>query len=390
MRYQASLSFGTEASCYMIAANSHPSRHYRPISANSTVLSTTPTLSEDPSPAVSSALGASNGVPLYANFKPTPIKEYNSQTSTEVSQTQSDTDVYVLYALDRPTATNPLSISATSGSGPVTDPTNVRSIPSSSSMNLGAIIYYIIQPPPLSTTTPYTGITGELQASFTNAAASCLPGATKPSAQSNTAIGGQTPTSSWHALTLSDATTLNVPPPSALTVGGTITVPNVTSTNFVAIETLVPGGPALTVHSQVVSLAPFATALVLGTTTIPIAGIARLSPQPSPVTVITSSTQVITADWVSGSLDGFQTVVPGTHSMTVSGTLISLETGGNGIVVGSSTFVLSRTTQSNVATATETSNPKAFEGVAGKTASIAYVYATILTGLFIANAFMVV
>ena len=187
-------------------------------------------------------------------------------------------------------------------------------------------------------------------------------------------------------LSLEATPTLQLP---AFTVGGIVITTNAASVYVAAGQTLVPGGPALTINSQVVSLALSATAIILGTTTVPLSVTSGPSVQPLVLPVLTFGTHIVTADSASDFIIGSHTVIPGAPAVTVSGVPISVEIGASGIVIGSNTLGVSPITKTDVpaAPAPAAASPGVFKGVSGKSASITHLYATILTVAYIASTF---
>lgn len=97
-------------------------------------------------------------------------------------------------------------------------------------------------------------------------------------------------------------------------------------------QTLFPGSSPVTVSGTRVSLAPSMSALVIGSSTVPV----RLANSQSlPVIVIGGST--FTPNYASQYPIGSQTLVPGTGRIIVSGVPISLAASESFIVVGTST-----------------------------------------------------
>ena len=179
----------------------------------------------------------------------------------------------------------------------------------------------------------------------------------------NVIIGSQT-LSPGSVITVNETPVSLAPSGTSLFIGGTatfsspipfptggVTVPlpsysgppiteNSVSAFFVGSQSLVPGGPAITVSGAVFSLASLATALVIGTSTIPLN-------QPTPYSVpdiITLDGFSVTADSQSDFLIGTQTLVPGGTAITVSGNVISLASDLGVVVIGLSTETLAEPT----------------------------------------------
>lgn len=138
----------------------------------------------------------------------------------------------------------------------------------------------------------------------------------------------------------------NVPQPTQVTVGTIGTVPVVigpSSEVIVGSQTLQPGGPAITVGGATpVSLAPSATAIVVGGTTSQLPQIfnppAQPAPQPPPVLTIGSSTLTPNAATQFFIAPG-QTLTPGGVA-TIDGTVVSLAPSASFVVIGGSTQIL--------------------------------------------------
>ncbi|MCJ1252994.1 hypothetical protein MMC24_000801 [Lignoscripta atroalba] len=120
------------------------------------------------------------------------------------------------------------------------------------------------------------------------------------------------------------------PAPAVITIGGSTITANAQSDFVIGTQTLKPGGPAITISGTPVSLAPSASALVIGTSTITLGSI------PSPA-VITIGVSTITATAQSEFIIGSQTLRPGAPAITVSGTPISLAPSASDVVIGTTT-----------------------------------------------------
>ena len=98
---------------------------------------------------------------------------------------------------------------------------------------------------------------------------------------------------------------------------------------------VIAGAPTATIHGVPVSLAPLATAIVIGGRTTPL--------PPGQTPIITLGSQPVTASPVSQYVLGGRTIVPGAAAITVSGTRISVPTEGNAVIVGGSTVAIPNT-----------------------------------------------
>ncbi|KAK0508632.1 hypothetical protein JMJ35_008908 [Cladonia borealis] len=123
--------------------------------------------------------------------------------------------------------------------------------------------------------------------------------------------------------------TTNLP---ILTIGTQTVTANSASQYIIASQTLTPGG-AITISGTPISLAPSATALIIGSSTISLDSSATILP---PLTI---GTQVVTANKAGQYIVDGLTLTPG-GVVTVSGTRVSLEAGDTGVVVGTSTEAL--------------------------------------------------
>ena len=106
---------------------------------------------------------------------------------------------------------------------------------------------------------------------------------------------------------------------------------------IVGSQTLVPGGAPATYKGTLVSLAPSATAIVIGTNTFTLTPGSAPTATASPVLTIGQSVYTENSD--TAFIIAGQTLKPG-GEITVDGTKISFPSTANAIVVGSSTHVL--------------------------------------------------
>ena len=119
--------------------------------------------------------------------------------------------------------------------------------------------------------------------------------------------------------------------PPRLTLGNNIITANSISQFVINRQTLLPGGPEITVSGTPISLDRSATHVVVAGDTI------MLSKSPSLLFTLPGS--VVTPNSESQYLIGGQTLIPGS-SIYVSGTLISLAPSASEVVIGSSTLGL--------------------------------------------------
>ena len=133
------------------------------------------------------------------------------------------------------------------------------------------------------------------------------------------------------------APAITLPP---LTFDSHIYTANSASDYIIDGQTLIPGGPALTVSGTRLSLAPSGTEVIIGTSTIPLNPTAPSS-HPPPLTI---GSQTITPNAAGVYLIAGQTLIPGGPAITVSGTRLSLAASATQVVIGTSTIPLNPTT----------------------------------------------
>ena len=135
-----------------------------------------------------------------------------------------------------------------------------------------------------------------------------------------------------------DGSTVNVnplptvAPTPIITVGHSLVTANPRGLFVVGAETLTPGGPALFVDGNTLSLDPSGTIAIVNGVTQTIAH----SQRPTRAPVLTISGQGVPATIIGGStvlvLDHDQTLAPG-HAITIAGTAYSMPVDGRGPVV---------------------------------------------------------
>lgn len=119
---------------------------------------------------------------------------------------------------------------------------------------------------------------------------------------------------------------------AAITFDGLTVTANSQSEYILEGHTIIPGGSAITLSNDLVSLAPSAAAVVVvGNSTIPQKPLPAFSALPE---VITVAGLTVTADSQSDFIIGNQTLTPGGPEITVSGTPVSLATGGTAVIIG--------------------------------------------------------
>ncbi|KAL8857187.1 MAG: hypothetical protein Q9178_006242 [Gyalolechia marmorata] len=119
--------------------------------------------------------------------------------------------------------------------------------------------------------------------------------------------------------------------PAVLAINGNTYTGISGSTSLIDSQTLIPGGPAITISGTPLSLPLDATAVVVGGSTLPI-------PRPTSTPVVLEiNRQSFTQISGSGFLIGSQTLLPGGPAITVNGTQVSLGAGATNLVVGTQT-----------------------------------------------------
>lgn len=121
--------------------------------------------------------------------------------------------------------------------------------------------------------------------------------------------------------------------PPPITFGSQTFTANSASDYIIDRQTLIPGAPAITVSGTPISLAPDATQEVIGSSTI------ELAPATMPP-LLTFGSQTFTANTASDYIIDGQTLVPGAPPITISNTPISLAPGASEVVIGGSTEIL--------------------------------------------------
>ena len=105
------------------------------------------------------------------------------------------------------------------------------------------------------------------------------------------------------------------------TVGNEVVAPNGASQYIFHDQTLVPGAPAKTIAGNSISLAPFATQVIIGSSTI-----ALQSAQETSLPTLNMQGQIITADSASQYVFDGRTLTAGAPPTVISGITISLPT----------------------------------------------------------------
>ncbi|KAL9623752.1 MAG: hypothetical protein Q9160_001983 [Pyrenula sp. 1 TL-2023] len=130
------------------------------------------------------------------------------------------------------------------------------------------------------------------------------------------------------------------PSSSTITVSTLVFTQDAQGSYVVGTNTFVPGAPALTVSGIPVSIAPSATALIIGSSTVPLTNNAIPITQPG----ITVADARVTANTQGPYVIGSQTLSQGGPPIYVSNTKYSLFTDGSALIIGASTVPLQRRT----------------------------------------------
>lgn len=145
-----------------------------------------------------------------------------------------------------------------------------------------------------------------------------------------------------NGLAIGGSTVLNLPgkitnptSPNApiITLNGQKLTPDPASHYAVGSHTLIAGGPAITVNNALYSLAPSATALISGTSTLPL--LVKSSNIPD-VRTVDGKTYMPNA--ASKYVIGSVTLLPGGAAVTINGATYSLALSGTALISGSSTI----------------------------------------------------
>lgn len=143
------------------------------------------------------------------------------------------------------------------------------------------------------------------------------------------------------ALAIGSSTTNLLPLGRTYTLAGqTFTLNPDSSALTIAGTTISAGGPAVTVHGTVISVQPSGT-LIVGSSTI-----ALLSGIPQPTFPSDVNIDGFDVNVGSAVVDGVR-ITPGAAGVTVSGKLVSLDTGGSTLAVGTGRFALPTRTRTN-------------------------------------------
>ena len=147
-------------------------------------------------------------------------------------------------------------------------------------------------------------------------------------------IGSQTLIPGAPAIVVSGAPVSLAPSASDIIIAGSTLQLSSDFDYIVGSQTIVPGAPQITVSGIPVSLALSGDNVIIGGSTFALAAGA--------LPVITLGSQLITANAASQYLVDSQTLAPG-KAITVSGTVISLASSADGLVVGGTTIASAAT-----------------------------------------------
>lgn len=128
---------------------------------------------------------------------------------------------------------------------------------------------------------------------------------------------------------------LTTPPPIPLptpTIGDLAITPNAKSQYIIDSQTLIPGGPAITLFNTRLSLAPDASALIIGTNTISFIPYSHKSLPTLTIGDLTINPNAASQYNVNG-----QTLIPGGLAITLASTRIFLDPSASVLVVGTKT-----------------------------------------------------
>ncbi|KAF7510997.1 hypothetical protein GJ744_005543 [Endocarpon pusillum] len=173
---------------------------------------------------------------------------------------------------------------------------------------------------------------------------------------------------STSTISLTPTTVYQTPQPPAIPVAGTTLTPNSASEYVAGTQTLIPGGPVITILNTAISLAPSATEIIIDSTSTISLTPTTVYQTPQPPAIPLAGT-TLTLNSVSGYVVGTQTLIPGGPVITIEGTAVSLVPSATAVVVsgistgrGASGF----TTRGPNATVTATTIIEPYTGVALK------------------------
>ncbi|KAL8895668.1 MAG: hypothetical protein Q9207_008071, partial [Kuettlingeria erythrocarpa] len=149
------------------------------------------------------------------------------------------------------------------------------------------------------------------------------------------AVGGTAVIAGDSTIPLSASTTT----PAVLAINRNTYTAISRSTYLISSQTLIPGGPTITISGTPISLPLDVTVVVVGDSTLPVTDSTPTVPGPtSTPAVLTINGNRYTELSNSAFLIGYQTLVPGGSAITISGTPISLPLDATAVVIGDSTL----------------------------------------------------
>ncbi|KAG9592220.1 hypothetical protein KCU77_g8255, partial [Aureobasidium melanogenum] len=168
------------------------------------------------------------------------------------------------------------------------------------------------------------GYTEPQQAGVTTSGAGTQPSSAPQGADASQAAFPEATQSNEPAESSSRSGTTTIAAAPVFSIGSTKITPNPSSEYIVGSQTLVPGGPAITIGRTTYSLAPSATAVIQNGQTQSLAPVASVSV----VQKITLGSSVITANPSDGFVYASQTISAGGPAVTADGNTYSLATSG--------------------------------------------------------------
>ncbi|KAH8672859.1 hypothetical protein BGZ60DRAFT_405728 [Tricladium varicosporioides] len=177
--------------------------------------------------------------------------------------------------------------------------------------------------------------------------------------QGNFVVGSQTLVPGGPPITMDNSPSSSALPmgsgtpeshPQVAAIGGQSITTNSQGNFVVGGQTITPGGPTVTIAGTPVSIPIGATQVIVGATIIPV------NTAIIPIVVLTINEQPITANGQGNFVIGTQTLTPGGSAVTISGTPISIGPGMTQGVVGGTTTSLRVIIDSFLTTANAPSN----------------------------------
>ncbi|ERF69965.1 hypothetical protein EPUS_08776 [Endocarpon pusillum Z07020] len=178
------------------------------------------------------------------------------------------------------------------------------------------------------------------------------------------------------AISVIPTTVYQTPQPPTIPLAGTILTLNPASEYVAGTQTLIPGGPVITISNTAISLDLSATEIVVGNTSTVNLVPTTVYQTPQPPAIPLAGT-TLTLSSVSEYVVGTQTLIPGGPVITILGTAVSLDPSATAVVVsgistnrGASGFITRGPsgvpTRNATVTATATTIIEPYTGVASK------------------------